>query len=156
MEQNNNNYYLVKYQRNLIEEVLNTQFNSIKSLSDFINKQEIAKMKIRGKDYTVYNEKIISKVFDNLLQYLKLFYKNNFNYASSEELCLFFIKEFKQCLKDFTTLFKDSENYLFKDDEIKFKIIRTNTNGIITLTRYEILCIHAFSFFHIEWNDYFL
>ena len=154
MEQNNNNYYLVKYQRSLIDELLNTQFNSIKDLSDFINKQEIAKMKMRGKDYTVYNEKIISKVFDNLFQYLKSFHKNNFNYTNPEELCLFFIKEFKQCLKDFMTLVKNSENYLVKDDEIKFKIIRTNTYGIITLTRYEILCIHAFSFFHIEWNDY--
>ena len=154
MEQNNNNYYLVKYQRSLIDELLNTQFNSIKDLSDFINKQEIAKMKMRGKDYTVYNEKIISKVFDNLFQYLKSFHKNNFNYANPEELCLFFIKEFKQCLKDFMTLVKNSEIYLVKDDEIKFKIIRTNTYGIITLTRYEILCIHAFSFFHIEWNDY--
>ena len=86
MEQNNNNYYLVKYQRSLIDELLNTQFNSIKDLSDFINKQEIAKMKMRGKDYTVYNEKIISKVFDNLFQYLKSFHKNNFNYATQEEL----------------------------------------------------------------------
>ena len=154
MEKNNNYYYLVKYQRILIEEVLNTQFKSIKDLSDFINKQEIARMKKRGKDYTVYNEKIISKVFANLFQYLKLFYKNTFNYTTPDELCLFFINEFKQCLKDFTASFKNSENYLFKDEEIKFKIIKTNTNDIITLTRYEILCIHAFSFFHIEWNDY--
>ena len=154
MEKNNNYYYLVKYQRILIEEVLNTQFKSIKDLSDFINKQEIAKMKKRGKDYTVYNEKIIAKVFENLFQYLKIFYKNTFNYTTPDELCLFFINEFKQCLKDFTTSFKNSENYLFKDEEIKFKIIKTNTNDIITLTRYEILCIHAFSFFHIEWNDY--
>ena len=124
MEKNNNYYYLVKYQRILIEEVLNTQFKSIKDLSDFINKQEIAKMKKRGKDYTVYNEKIISKVFENLFQYLKLFYKNTFNYNTPDELCLFFINEFKQCLKDFTTSFKNSENYLFKDEEIKFKIIK--------------------------------
>ena len=59
MEQNNNNYYLVKYQRSLIDELLNTQFNSIKDLSEFINRQEESKMKSRGKDYVVYQEKII-------------------------------------------------------------------------------------------------
>ena len=71
MEKNNNNFYLVKYQRSLIEDVLNKKFTSIKDLSEFIDSQEKAKMKMRGKDYTVYNEKIISKVFDNLFQYLK-------------------------------------------------------------------------------------
>jgi hypothetical protein len=154
MEKNNNNFYLVKYQRSLIEDVLNKKFTSIKDLSEFIDSQEKAKMKMRGKDYTVYNEKIISKVFDNLFQYLKSFYKNNFVYNTPDELCMFFIDEFKQCLKDLIAFSKISENFLLKDDEIKFKIIRTNTSGIVELTRYEILCIHAFSFFHIEWNEY--
>ena len=154
MEKINENFYLVKYQRNLIEDALKTEFKTIKDLSDFINTQEESKMKSRGKDYVVYKEKLISKVFDNLFNYLKSFHKENFKINSSEELCLYFISEFKQCLKDVNSLFKKSENFYFTDTEIKFKIIKSNTNDILYLTRYEILCIHAFSFFHIEWNDY--
>ena len=154
MEKKNENYYLVKYQKNLIERVLNTPFENIKDLSEFINRQEEFKMKKRGKDYVVYQEKIIKKVFDNLYKYLKSFYKENFKYNSSEELCLFFISQFKQCLKDFIESFKNNEKYFFTEDEIKFKLIKSKTYDIITLTRYEVLCIHAFSFFHIEWNDY--
>ena len=154
MEKKNENFYHVKYQRKLIEKVLQTEFKSIKDLSDFINNQEEAKMKSRGKDYVVYKEKLISKVFDNLFIYLKSFHKDNFKINSSEELCLFFISEFKQCLKDVDSLFTKNNNFYFTDTEIKFKIIKSNTSDILTLTRYEILCIHAFSFFHIEWNDY--
>lgn len=154
MERINDTNYYVKYQRNLIEKVLNTQFKSIKDLSDFINIQEELKMKSRGKDYVVYKEKIISKVFDNLFTYLKSSYHENFKYDSPKDLCLFFITEFKQCLKDFITQNINNKNFLFTEEEIKFKIIKSNTSDIITLSRYEILCIHAFSFFHIEWNDY--
>ena len=113
MEKKNENYYLVKYQKNLIERVLNTPFENIKDLSEFINRQEEFKMKKRGKDYVVYQEKIIKKVFDNLYKYLKSFYKENFKYNSSEELCLFFISQFKQCLKDFIESFKNNEKYFF-------------------------------------------
>ena len=149
------NIYHVKYQRKLIDKVLNTQFNSIKDLSEFINRQEESKMKSRGKDYVVYQEKIITKVFDKLFSYLKDNFKNNdFKYKTSEELYLFYINEFKQCLKDFINLNLNNDNYNFTEDEIKFKLIKSNTYKIISLTRYEILCIHAFSFFHIEWNDY--
>lgn len=149
------NIYHVKYQRKLIDKVLNTQFNSIKDLSEFINRQEESKMKSRGKDYVVYQEKIITKVFDKLFSYLKDNCKNNdFKYKTSEELCLFYINEFKQCLKDFINLNLNNDNYNFTEDEIKFKLIKSNTYKIISLTRYEILCIHSFSFFHIEWNDY--
>ena len=149
------NIYHVKYQRKLIDKVLNTQFNSIKDLSEFINRQEESKMKSRGKDYVVYQEKIITKVFDKLFSYLKDNCKNNdFKYKTSEELCLFYINEFKQCLKDFINLNLNNDNYNITEDEIKFKLIKSNTYKIISLTRYEILCIHAFSFFHIEWNDY--
>ena len=149
------NIYHVKYQRKLIDKVLNTQFNSIKDLSEFINRQEDSKMKSRGKDYVVYQEKIITKVFDKLFSYLKDNCKNNdFKYKTSEELCLFYINEFKQCLKDFINLNLNNDNYTITEDEIKFKLIKSNTYKIISLTRYEILCIHAFSFFHIEWNDY--
>ena len=154
MEKNGENTYYEKYQKSLIEKVLTKEFKSIKDLSDFINNQEEEKMKSRGKDYVVYQEKIISKVFDNLFSYLKSQYTNNFKYNSPDELCLFFINEFKQCLKDFITLFKKNPNFLFTEKEIKFKIIKSNTSDIITFTRYQILCIHAFSFFHIEWNDY--
>ena len=154
MEKKNENFYHVKYQRKLKEKVLQTEFKSIKDLSDFINNQEESKMKSRGKDYVVYKEKLISKVFDNLFIYLKSFHKDNFKINSSEELCLLFISEFKQCLKDVNSLFINNKNFYFTDTEIKFKIIKSNTSDILTLTRYEILCIHAFSFFHIEWNDY--
>ena len=154
MEKKNENFYLVKYQKSLIERVLNTPFENINDLSEFINRQEEFKMKKRGKDYVVYQEKIIKKVFDNLFSFLKSKYTNNFKYNSPDELCLFFITEFKQCLKDFITLFIKNENFLFTEKEIKFKLIRSNSSDIITLTRYQILCIHAFSFFHIEWNDY--
>ena len=40
MEKKNENFYHVKYQRKLIEKVLQTEFKSIKDLSDFINNQE--------------------------------------------------------------------------------------------------------------------
>ena len=154
MENTSKNFYHVKYQKNLIEKVLTTEFKSIKDLSNFINSQEASKMKSRSKDYVVYEEKIILKVFDNLFNYLKSYHKENFKYNSPEELCLYFISEFKQCLRDVNTLFKNNENFFFTTNEIKFKLIKSNTEDIITLTRYEILCIHAFSFFHIEWNDY--
>ena len=94
MEKKNENFYHVKYQRKLIEKVLQTEFKSIKDLSDFINNQEEAKMKSRGKDYVVYKEKLISKVFDNLFIYLKSFHKENFKINSSEELCLLFTTYF--------------------------------------------------------------
>ena len=148
------NTYHVKYQKKLIEKVLSTQFKSIKDLSDFINSEEESKMKSRNKDYVVYEEKIISKVFINLFTYLKSFLKNNFKFDSPEDLCLFFITEFKQCLKDSISLFSKNENFCITETELKFKLIKSNTSDIIVLTRYEILCIHAFSFFHIEWNDY--
>ena len=154
MEKKKNNIYHVKYQRKLIDKVLSQEFKSIKDLSDFINGQEASKMKTRQKDYVVYEEKLISKVFNNLFTYLKSFYKDNFKYNSPEDLCLFFIIEFKQCLKHCISLFSNNENFLLTEDEIKFKLIKSNTSELITLTRYEILTIHAFSFFHIEWNNY--
>ena len=154
MEKNKENIYHVKYQRYLIEKVLTKEFESIKDLSDFINDQEAFKMKSRNKDYVVYEEKLISKVFNKLFTYLQSSYKDNFKYNTPEELCLFFISEFKQCLKDSLSLFSNNENFFLTANEIKFKLILSNTSDIISLTRYEILCIHAFSFFHIEWNDY--
>ena len=62
MEKKNKNFYHVKYQRSLIEKVIQTEFKTIKNLSDFINSQEESKMKSRGKDYVVYKEKLISKI----------------------------------------------------------------------------------------------
>ena len=112
MEKKNDNTYHVKYQKKLIEKVLSTQFKSIKDLSDFINSEEESKMKTRNKDYVVYQEKIISKVFTDLFTYLKSSLKENFKFNSPEELCLFFISEFKQCLKDSITLFSNNENFL--------------------------------------------
>ncbi len=94
------NVLMVKYQKKLVESVLNKNFKEIKDLSNFINEQEKLKMKGRGKDYVVFLEKIISKVFDKLYNYLK-FLKDDFKFNSSDDLCLFFISEFKQCLKDF-------------------------------------------------------
>ena len=90
MEKNKENIYHVKYQRYLIEKVLTKEFESIKDLSDFINAQEAFKMKSRNKDYVVYEEKLISKVFNKLFTYLQSLHKDNFKYNTPEELCLFF------------------------------------------------------------------
>ena len=146
------NVLMVKYQKKLVESVLNKNFKEIKDLSNFINEQEKLKMKGRGKDYVVFLEKIISKVFDKLYNYLK-FLKDDFKFNSSDDLCLFFISEFKQCLKDFIS-FQENDNFFIDENNITFKLIKSGTYGTINLTRYEILCIHAFSFFHIEWNFY--
>jgi hypothetical protein len=149
---NNENIYHLKFQRKLINTVLNCEFKTINDLTYFINFQESFKMLEKGKTYTVYKAKIIDEVFDNLLKHLKSI-DINFPFVSANELCLFFINEFKQCLKDFQT-FTNNNSFLITDNEIKFKLIKTNTSCSISLTRYEILCIHAFSFFHIEWNEY--
>ena len=151
MGDENNNFYLIKFQKKLVNLVLKCEFKNVDDLSYFINVQEENNMLDRGKTYTIYKPKIINKVFDNLFKYLKST-NINFPFISSNELCLFFISEFKQCLKDFLT-FTNNKNFLITEDEIKFKLIKTNTSCAISLTRYEILCIHAFSFFHIEWNN---
>ena len=71
MEKHKDNIYHVKYQKNLIDKVLNKKFNSIKDLNNLINRHEESKMKMREKDYVVYQEKLLTKVFDNLFKYLK-------------------------------------------------------------------------------------
>ena len=44
------NVLMVKYQKKLVESVLNKNFKEIKDLSNFINEQEKLKMKGRGKE----------------------------------------------------------------------------------------------------------
>ena len=155
MNENNNNevFYWLKFQKKLINLVLKCEFKTIDDLSYFINVQEENNMLERGKTYTIYKPKIINKVFDNLFKYIKSTNNNNLQFNSSNELCLYFINEFKQCLRDFLT-FTNNKNFIITENEIKFKLIKSNTSCSISLTRYEILCIHAFSFFHIEWNNY--